>query len=86
VLAHLMVLITAKLRRGERFSLAWQHPDELPGGRSTLWMDPAISLCFVFDSPTAPQLNRKYLEELASAAASSGVILLAKDQVAPPDS
>ena len=48
-LAHLKVAIITKLRRGESFTLSWQHPDDQPRGRSTLWLHPNIPLRFVFD-------------------------------------
>jgi hypothetical protein len=75
-LAHLKVVIATKLRRGESFTLSWQHPDDQPRGRSTLWLNPSIPLRFVFDDPEAPELNRRWIEDLASSANSSGGIML----------
>ena len=75
-LAHLKIVIATKLRRGESFTVSWQHPDDQPRGRSTLWVHPSIPLRFVFDEPEAPQLSRKWIEELANSANSSGGILL----------
>ena len=75
-LAHLKIVIATKLRRGESFTVSWQHPDDQPRGRSTLWVHPSIPLRFVFGEPEAPQLSRKWIEELANSANSSGGILL----------
>ena len=75
-LAHLKVVIATKLRRGESFTVSWQHPDDQPRGRSTLWLNPSIPLRFVFDDPEAPELNRRWIEDLASSANSSGGIML----------
>lgn len=75
-LAHLKVVIATKLRRGESFTVSWQHPDDHPRGRSTLWLHPSIPLRFVFDEPEAPQLSREWLEELANSANSSGGVAL----------
>jgi hypothetical protein len=75
-LAHLKVVIATKLRRNESFTVSWQHPDDQPRGRSTLWLHPSIPLRFVFDDPEPPDLSREWIEELASSANSSGGILL----------
>ena len=65
-LAHLKVVIATKLRRGESFTLSWQHPDDQPRGRSTIWLNPSVPLRFVFDDPEAPELNRNWIEQLAN--------------------
>ena len=65
-LAHLKVVIATKLRRDESFTLSWQHPDDQPHGRSTLWLHPSIRL---------------WLEELSNSANSSGGIQLIAEQV-----
>jgi hypothetical protein len=75
-LAHLKVVIATKLRRGESFTLSWQHPDDQPRGRSTIWLNPSVPLRFVFDDPEAPELNRNWIEQLANSANSSGGITL----------
>jgi len=78
-LAHLKVVIATKLRRGESFTVSWQHPDDQPRGRSTLWLNPSIPLRFVFDAPEPPELNRRWIEDLASSANSSGGIMLVSE-------
>ena len=75
-LAHLKIAITTKLRRGESFTLSWQHTEEQPRGRSTLWLHPSIPLRFVFDEPVAPELSRSWIEELMRSANSTGGIQL----------
>ena len=75
-LAHLKVVIATKLRRNESFTVSWQHPDDQPRGRSTLWLHPSIPLRFVFDDPEPADLSREWIEELASSANSSGGIML----------
>ncbi len=52
VLAHLKVVVATKLRRGESFTVSWQHPDGETRGRSTIWLHPSIPLRFVFDDPS----------------------------------
>ena len=78
-LAHLKVVIATKLRRNESFTVSWQHPDDQPRGRSTLWLHPAIPLRFVFDDPEPAELSRAWIEELANSANSSGGISLIAD-------
>ncbi|GAA3207263.1 hypothetical protein GCM10017690_15040 [Microbacterium terregens] len=80
-LAHLKVVIATKLRRGESFTLSWQHPDDQPRGRSTIWLHPSIPLRFVFDDPSPAQLNRVWIDQLAHSANSSGGIMLLREQV-----
>ncbi|GAA1943166.1 hypothetical protein GCM10009776_01150 [Microbacterium deminutum] len=75
-LAHLKVVIATKLRRNESFTVSWQHPEDQPRGRSTLWLHPSIPLRFVFDDPEPTELSREWIEELANSANSSGGIML----------
>ncbi|MGC5172251.1 hypothetical protein ACPW96_16550 [Micromonospora sp. DT81.3] len=75
-LAHLKVVIATKLRRGESFTVSWQHPEDQPRGRSTIWLHPSIPLRFVFDDPEPAILSREWVEELANSANSSGGIML----------
>lgn len=80
-LAHLKIAITTKLRRSESFTLSWQHTDDQPRGRSTLWLHPSIPLRFVFDEPVAPDLSRAWIEDLMRSANSTGGILLVTEQL-----
>ena len=80
-LAHLKVVIATKLRRGESFTVSWQHPEQEPRGRSTIWLHPSIPLRFVFDEPEPATLNRQWIEELASSANSSGGITLLAEHI-----
>ncbi|MFC9917521.1 DUF7882 family protein [Agromyces binzhouensis] len=82
-LAHLQVAVVTKLRRGESFTVSWEHPEEQPEGRSTLWLHPNIPLRFVFDDPEPPELSRSYLEELMRSANSTGGIQLVPEQIDP---
>lgn len=84
-LAHLKVVIATKLRRGESFTLSWQHPEGEPRGRSTIWLHASIPLRFVFDDPEPPLLNRKYIEDLANSANTSGGIQLIAEQIEAED-
>ncbi len=50
-------------------------------GRSTLWLHPSIPLRFVFQEPESPDLSRKWIEELAHSASSSGGITLIEEHL-----
>ena len=80
-LAHLKVAIITKLRRGESFTLSWKHADDQARGRSTLWLHASIPLRFVFDEPEAPDLSRKWIEDLMRSANSTGGIQLVPEQL-----
>ncbi len=78
-LAHLKVVIATKLRRGESFTVSWDHPDGQEPGRTTLWLHPSIPLRFVFEDSGTHRLSRDWIEELATSANSSGGILLVSE-------
>lgn len=78
-LAHLKIVIATKLRRGESFTVSWDHPDGQEPGRTTLWLHPSIPLRFVFDEAGSPKLSREWIEELANSANTSGGILLVSE-------
>ena len=80
-LAHLKFVISAKLRRGESFTVSWRHPADQPRGRSTVWLHPSIPLRFVFDDSEPAELSRPWLEELAKSAHSSGGIMLVDEHM-----
>lgn len=80
-LAHIKIVIATKLRRNESFTLSWQHPDDEPRGRSTIWLEPSIPLRFVFDDPEPAQINPEYLQELSNSANSSGGITLVAQHI-----
>lgn len=75
-LAHLKVVIATKLRRNESFTLSWRHPDSDTPGRSTIWLHPSIPLRFDFEEAETPSLSRKWIEDLALSANSSGGVTL----------
>jgi hypothetical protein len=70
LLAHLKVVVATKLRRSESFTLSWRHTEDIPGGRSTIWLQPSIPLRFVFHSDSET-LDPELLTRLAHAANTS---------------
>jgi hypothetical protein len=79
VLAHLKVVASTKLRRSESFTISFPQPGN-PEGRSTIWLHCSIPLRFELDQADIA-LDRRHLEELAQAAASSGGINLDYSEV-----
>lgn len=82
LLAHVKVVVATKLRRGESFTLTWRHDDAV-GGRSTIWLQPAIPLRFVFTSPEPEPLEPSILKEFANAANSSAGLSISLDREIP---
>lgn len=78
-LAHLKTVIIAKLRRNEAFTLSLQHEDG--SGRSTVWLSATIPLRFTFEEPERPELNPRWLEELAESANLLGGITLIPERL-----
>lgn len=77
LLAHLRIVMVTKLRRQEGYTLSWDLPLSEGSGRVSLWISPHIPLQFRFDGSREPAINRAWIEELATVAAStSGLILL----------
>ncbi len=67
-LAHLKIVMIAKLRRGEPFAFSFEYGLDGPDGRSTVWLHPAIPLQFSFDDPQQPPINRRWIDELVVSA------------------
>lgn len=68
-LAHLELVIIAKLRRQESLSLA--ITDDETGRRQAFWLSPSTTVRFAYDAPM-PEINRLWLQELVDAANSPG--------------
>lgn len=64
-LAHLELVIVAKLRRKE--GLAFSITDETTRVRQAIWLSPAATVRFEYDAPM-PEINRVWLQELVEAA------------------
>ncbi|MFK4836691.1 ATP-dependent DNA ligase [Microbacterium sp. ZW T2_14] len=64
VLAHLMVVISAKLRRGESFSFSWKDDPSIGNGRTTVWIHSHASLVYKFYGSRQPPINRAWIEAL----------------------
>lgn len=76
VLAHLQLVIGAKLRRAESFYFSWRDDPAIGDGRSTLWMHPTIPLYFKYAGGRQPSINRAWIDALMSTANSPGGLVL----------
>ncbi len=63
-LAHLQLVMTAKLRRHEGFMLSWSTTTASDSSRSMVWVHPATDLEFDFTGGTAPEINREWIATL----------------------
>jgi len=68
VLAHLQIVIAAKLRRHEGFFLSWKDDPVVGNGRSSIWLQPSIALFLTFATPERHPINREWLEQLTVSA------------------
>ncbi|MBO3663775.1 DUF7882 family protein [Microbacterium stercoris] len=80
-LSHLKVVVLSKLRRGESFAVSWKHPPGKAGGRSTIWLNPAIPLRFIFDEDEPPELNQRWLTRMSESAHALGGIMLTPEEI-----
>lgn len=79
VLAHLELVINAKLRRRESFMLSWRDSPAVGDGRSSVWLDTAIPLYFRYSGSRVPAIDKEWLEELAVQAGSTRGLVLGED-------
>lgn len=68
LLAHLQIVIGAKLRRREGFFISWMDAPGVGGGRSSVWLDSSIPLRFTFTNNARHTINRVWIDELAASA------------------
>lgn len=78
-LTHLRTVILSKLSIGESMVFTWSTE----GSQHSLWLHPAVSLRFDFDSAVTPELNMAWLEQLRSLANSPGGLRLVSEPPAP---
>jgi len=75
LLQYLQVVLATKLRRSESFTFTWTDA-AAAHSRTTLWIQPSISLRFFFSSAEPVRLSGGYLRQLADQAAMSSGLLL----------
>jgi hypothetical protein len=76
VLAHLQIVIGAKLRRGESFYFSWRDDARTGDGQTTLWIHPALQVAYKFYGGLRPDINQAWVEALIRTANSPGGLRL----------
>jgi len=84
VLAHLKIVMLAKLRRNESFAFSWEEGEEGNGARSTVWIHPAIPLQFKHDEGPAPILNKAWIDQLMQSANTTAGLRVVPEPIAEP--
>ena len=85
VLAHLQVVIWAKVRRGESFSFTWSESAANGSGRKSIWISPNIPLAFEYFGSKQPMLNNRWVQALTkSANSAAGLQLVPEPDPEPP--
>ena len=64
LLAHLQLVIGAKLRRNESFHFTWKDDKSIGDGRTVVWVHPSVSLVYKFYGSRRPAINRSWIEAL----------------------
>jgi len=87
LLAHLQIVIGAKLRRHEGFFLSWSEQASTGAERVTIWIEPAQPLMFRYQNDTPLMINREWLDTLTVAANSArGLVVTEGLVVTDPES
>lgn len=83
-LAHVQVVMTAKLRRREPFAFTWKDNNSIGGGRTTVWVQTDSCLVFTYRDGTRMPLNPEWVDALASTAnAPTGLYLVPEPPTTP---
>lgn len=79
ILAHLQIVIGAKLRRGESFFFSWKDDNRSGDGRTSIWLQPTIPLSFKYFGSRLPSINRLWIEALMMTANSPNGLHIAAE-------
>ena len=82
LLAHLQLVIGAKIRRGESFHFTWKDDQSIGDGRTTVWVHPRVSVVYKFYGSKRPVINRAWVDALMSTANSPTGLYVVPE---PPD-
>jgi hypothetical protein len=71
LLAHLQIVIGAKLRRNESFYFSWTAESSTGPRKNTIWLQHSIPLRYHYSDDSTHPIDRDLLERLAAAANTS---------------
>jgi hypothetical protein len=74
VLAHIQVILSAKMRRRESFFLSWESSSK-SGGSHMVWMHEAVPVHIQFSASRIPAVNREWINLLMKDATTGTVHL-----------
>lgn len=83
LLAHLQIVIGAKLRRNESFYFSWKDDARVGDGRTTIWLHASIPLVYKYFGSRMPSINRAWIEELTISANTPGGLQIVREPDAP---
>jgi hypothetical protein len=75
-LAHLQIVVGARLQARERFFLSWRDHSDVGSGRSAVWIDPSVCLVFRYSDARPVRINRAWLDALSASDNGSGTLIL----------
>jgi hypothetical protein len=71
LLAHLQVITSVKLRRGENFFVTWRNLVNRGSGRQSVWIDNGLHIAFTYDGSRVPEVNREWVEAMSTSASTN---------------
>ncbi|SEA52976.1 DUF7882 family protein [Leifsonia sp. 21MFCrub1.1] len=83
-LAHVKVVILTLLRSGQGVAFTFTHAMNEGYGRETIWISPTTDLRFQFFGSRAPQLNRRWIEDMLRSATSKTGLVVTEEPVDVP--
>lgn len=83
VLAHVRVVVTAKLRRSEPFF--FELDGGIGNGRRSFWIHPSVAVQFHFYGSRPPSINAEWVQALMATANGPGGLVLVPEPHAAAD-
>lgn len=80
---HLQIVITAKLRRREGFTLSWADSPDAGSGRTAIWLDASSTLIYRYWGSRVPGINKDWIDELMLSANSTGGLVFTPEPGTP---
>jgi hypothetical protein len=82
-LAHLQIVMTAKLRRSERFLLSWTMTPSKGSGRSSVWIHPETDLEFAYSGSRLPEINHVWLDAMTALSNGASGLRVIEERLRP---
>ncbi|ARJ03872.1 ATP-dependent DNA ligase [Cnuibacter physcomitrellae] len=79
VLAHIQVVIGAKLRRGESMLFSWRDSPDAGDGRTTVWIHPLSDVVFKYYGHRKPAVNPEWVDAMMLEANKPGGLQLIEE-------